>query len=101
MLARGKALEAKGRSIIHLGIGEPDFDTPAYIRRAADAALSAGYTHYGPAAGLPEFRKLIATTWRERRGLSCDVANVVVTPERSRCCSSPCSSCSSLGDRLS
>jgi aspartate/methionine/tyrosine aminotransferase len=80
MLARGKALEAMGRSIIHLGIGEPDFDTPAYIRRAADAALSAGYTHYGPAAGLPEFRKLIATTWRERRGLSCDAANVVVTP---------------------
>jgi len=80
MLARGKALEAKGRSIIHLGIGEPDFDTPAYIRRAADAALSAGYTHYGPAAGLPEFRKLIATTWRERRGLDCEAANVVVTP---------------------
>ena len=80
MLARGKAHEAKGRSIIHLGIGEPDFDTPAYIRRAADAALSAGYTHYGPAAGLPEFRKLIATTWRERRGIACDGANVVVTP---------------------
>jgi aspartate/methionine/tyrosine aminotransferase len=80
MLARGKAHEAKGRSIIHLGIGEPDFDTPAYIRRAADAALSAGYTHYGPAAGLPEFRKLIATTWRERRGIACDAANVVVTP---------------------
>ena len=80
MLARGKALEAKGRSIIHLGIGEPDFDTPAYIRRAADAALSAGYTHYGPAAGLPEFRKLIATTWHERRGIACDAANVVVTP---------------------
>jgi len=80
MLARGRALEAKGRSIIHLGIGEPDFDTPAYIRGAADAALSAGYTHYGPAAGLPEFRKLIATTWRERRGIACDAANVVVTP---------------------
>jgi len=80
MLARGKAHEAKGRSIIHLGIGEPDFDTPAFIRRAADAALSAGYTHYGPAAGLPEFRKLIAATWRERRGIACDAANVVVTP---------------------
>ena len=80
MLARGKALEAKGRSIIHLGIGEPDFDTPAFIRTAADRALAAGYTHYGPAAGLPEFRKLIAHTWRERRGLTCDAANVVVTP---------------------
>jgi len=80
MLARGRALEAKGRSIIHLGIGEPDFDTPAYIRRAADEALSAGHTHYGPAAGLPEFRQLIAATWRARRGLACEAANVVVTP---------------------
>jgi aspartate/methionine/tyrosine aminotransferase len=80
MLARGRALEAQGRSIVHLGIGEPDFDTPAHIRRAADAAIAAGYTHYGPAAGLPEFRKLIADTWRERRGLDCGAANVIVTP---------------------
>ena len=80
MLARGKALEAQGRSIIHLGIGEPDFDTPAFIRQAADAALAAGFTHYGPAAGLPEFRKLIADTWRARRGIACEAANVVVTP---------------------
>jgi len=80
MLARARALEAQGRSIVHLGIGEPDFDTPAFIRRAADAALAAGYTHYGPAAGFPEFRALIARHWRARRGLTCDAANVVVTP---------------------
>jgi len=80
MLARGKALEAKGRSIVQLGIGEPDFDTPAHIRRAAENALAEGYTHYGPPAGLPEFRALIAKTWRTRRGLTCDAANVVVTP---------------------
>src|ERR1051326_431518 len=80
MLARGPALEAKGRSIIHLGIGEPDFDTPGFIRKAADAALAAGWTHYGPAAGLPEFRQLIAKTWRARRGIACEAANVVVTP---------------------
>lgn len=80
MLARGRALEAQGRSIIHLGIGEPDFDTPAFIRRAAAAALEAGWTHYGPAAGLPEFRRLIAETWRARRGIACEAANVVVTP---------------------
>jgi aspartate/methionine/tyrosine aminotransferase len=80
MLARGKALEAQGRSIIHMGIGEPDFDTPAFIRKAAADALEAGYTHYGPAAGLPEFRKLIAATWRTRRGIACEAANVVVTP---------------------
>jgi len=80
MLARGKALEAKGRSIVHLGIGEPDFDTPAFIRRAADRALAEGWTHYGPAAGLPEFRRLVAETWRARRGLACEAANVVITP---------------------
>jgi aspartate/methionine/tyrosine aminotransferase len=80
MLARGKALEAQGRSIVHLGIGEPDFDTPAFIRKAADEALEAGWTHYGPATGLPTFRALIAKTWRERRGIPCEAANVVVTP---------------------
>jgi len=80
MLARGKALEAKGRSIIQLGIGEPDFDTPAHIRRAAELALAEGHTHYGPPAGLPEFRALIAKTWRARRGLAGEAANVVVTP---------------------
>ncbi|HEV2106328.1 MAG TPA: pyridoxal phosphate-dependent aminotransferase [Candidatus Eisenbacteria bacterium] len=80
MLARGRALEARGRSIVHLGIGEPDFDTPANIRAAADAALAAGWTHYGPAAGLPEFRALVARTWAARRGLACGPENVVVTP---------------------
>jgi len=80
MLARGKALEAKGRSIVHLGIGEPDFDTPANICRAAEVALAEGHTHYGPPAGLPSFRALIARKWKEKRGLSCEAANVVVTP---------------------
>lgn len=80
MLARGKALEAQGRSVIHLGIGEPDFDTPAFIRHAATAALEAGWTHYGPAAGLPEFRRTIAETWHARRGLPCEAKHVVVTP---------------------
>ena len=80
MLARGKALEAQGRSIIHLGIGEPDFDTPAFIRKAACDALAAGHTHYGPAAGLPEFRMLIASTWRSWRSIACEAANVIVTP---------------------
>jgi aspartate/methionine/tyrosine aminotransferase len=80
MLARGKALEAKGRSIIHLGIGEPDFDTPANICRAAEMALAEGHTHYGPPAGLPSFRALIAKTWKAKRGLACEAANVVVTP---------------------
>ena len=80
MLARGQALEAEGRSIVHLGIGEPDFDTPAFICQAAEAALAAGYTHYGPPAGLPELRERIAVTWRARRQIPCEAANVVVTP---------------------
>ena len=80
MLARGKALEAQGRSIIHLGIGEPDFDTPAFIRDAAKVALDQGFTHYGPAPGLPEFRKTIADTWRARRGIPCEAKHVVVCP---------------------
>lgn len=80
MLARGKALEAQGRSIVHLGIGEPDFDTPRFIRDAATRALDEGWTHYGPAAGLPEFRKAIAESWAKRRGIPCEAAHVVVTP---------------------
>lgn len=80
MLARGKALEAQGRSIIHLGIGEPDFDTPPFVREAAKAALDAGWTHYGPAPGLPDFRKTIADTWRARRGIPCEAKHVVVCP---------------------
>src|SRR5437879_11756890 len=60
VLARARALERAGREIIHLEIGEPDFDTPAHIREAAKRALDAGATHYGPAAGLPELREAIA-----------------------------------------
>lgn len=80
VLARARALEATGRSIIHLEIGEPDFDTPAFIRKAGAEAIEAGWTHYGPSAGLPEFRKVIADTWRAERGIPCDAENVVVTP---------------------
>ena len=53
VLVRARALEAKGRSVIHLEIGEPDFDTPAHVVEAGVAALKGGATHYGPAAGLP------------------------------------------------
>src|SRR2546429_9049580 len=53
VLAKARALEAKGRSIVHLEIGEPDFDTPQFIRAAAVRALDEGFTHYGPSAGPP------------------------------------------------
>src|SRR5438552_16890609 len=59
VLARARALEAEGRTIIHLEIGEPDFDTPAHIDEAAVDALHSGYTHYNPAPGLPDVREAI------------------------------------------
>ncbi len=80
VLARARELEAQGRDIVHLEIGEPDFDTAPNIIEAAKKALDAGYTHYGPAAGLPEFRKTIAEVEGARRGLEFKPDMVVVTP---------------------
>jgi aspartate aminotransferase len=78
--ARARALEAEGRSIIHLEIGEPDFDTPANIRAAAARALEEGWTHYGPPFGLPELREAIAADVSSRKGFSASANRVVVTP---------------------
>ncbi len=80
VLARARALEAQGRKIIHLEIGEPDFDTPGNITEAAISALKGGYTHYGPAAGLPELREAAAKRIERTHGLKVDPARVVVTP---------------------
>jgi len=80
VLVRARALEAKGRSVIHLEIGEPDFDTPSHITDAAIAALKGGATHYGPAAGLPELRQAIAEDSSARRGVRSTPEMVVVTP---------------------
>lgn len=80
VLARAKALEAEGRDIIHLEIGEPDFDTPKNIIEAAVDALRGGYTHYTPAAGIPRFREVIAQHVSEMRGLEFTAANVVAVP---------------------
>lgn len=78
--ARARALEAQGKPIIHLEIGEPDFDTPANVRQAACEALDEGYTHYTGATGIPELREAIATYAGKNRGLTFDPNNVVVTP---------------------
>ncbi len=78
--ARARALEATGRKVIHLEIGEPDFDTPANVREAAKRALDAGWTHYGPFMGLPQLREAIAADSTARRGVTVDPATVVVTP---------------------
>jgi len=77
--ARARALEATGRSVIHLEIGEPDFDTPANIREAAKAALDAGATHYPPFAGLPDLRAAIAEDATARKGFQVDPGQVFVT----------------------
>ena len=60
VLMRARKLEAEGREIVHLEIGEPDFDTPKHVVEAAQKALAEGWTHYGPAAGLPKLREAIA-----------------------------------------
>ncbi len=80
VLARARALERQGRDIIHLEIGEPDFDTPKHIKDAAKQALDAGATHYGPSAGLPEVREAIAKHVGETRGVPVAPEEVVVTP---------------------
>jgi len=77
--ARARALEATGRSVVHLEIGEPDFDTPANIREAAKQALDRGRTHYPPFPGIPELRAAIAADTALRRGFAPDPANVFVT----------------------
>ena len=80
VLARAKKLEAKGKEIIHLEIGEPDFDTPKNIVDAGIKALKAGYTHYGPSAGLPEVREVVAKYVSETRKINANPDQVVVTP---------------------
>jgi len=80
VLARAKALERQGKSVVHLEIGEPDFDTPPHIVEAAKRALDAGATHYGPSAGLPELREAIAQHIAETRGIPVSPDEVVVTP---------------------
>jgi len=77
--ARARALEAEGRSIIHLEIGEPDFDTPAHVRTAAKKALDEGVTHYPPFAGLPDLRAAIAEDSTVRKGFPVDPSQVFVT----------------------
>jgi aspartate aminotransferase len=80
VLVKAKALEAKGRNIVHLEIGEPDFDTPGNIVDAAIDALRKGFTHYGPSAGLPELRETIAQYVSETRRIDVAPEEVVVVP---------------------
>lgn len=80
VLNKARALERQGREIVHLEIGEPDFDTPHNIVEAAVAALHKGWTHYGPSAGLPDLRQAIAEEVSRTRGVECKSDEVVVVP---------------------
>ena len=80
VLAAARALEAQGHHVVHLEIGEPDFDTPKNIVDAGIKALKDGWTHYGPSAGLPDVRDAIAKDVSKRRGIKVDAENVVITP---------------------
>ncbi|MGH7738489.1 MAG: pyridoxal phosphate-dependent aminotransferase [Candidatus Tyrphobacter sp.] len=82
VLARARALEATGRKVVHMEIGEPDFDTPEHIKQAAAAALQEGYTHYTPSAGIVELREAVAESAGRRRRIDppFSAENVVITP---------------------
>jgi len=80
VLAKAKALEAQGREVVHLEIGEPDFDTPANIVEAAVQALRDGHTHYTPSAGVPSFREAIANEIANTRDIEVHPDQVIVVP---------------------
>src|SRR5947199_10541296 len=80
VLVKARALEATGRDIVHLEIGEPDFDTPRNIIDAACDALHKGFTHYGPSAGLPALRETIAKYVGETRRVDVAPEEVVAVP---------------------
>jgi aspartate/methionine/tyrosine aminotransferase len=80
ILARAKALEAQGRDIIHLEIGEPDFPTPEPVVRAAMQAIQSGDIHYTPALGLPELRQSISGFYRSRYQVEVPASRIAVTP---------------------
>ncbi|MEW6132512.1 MAG: pyridoxal phosphate-dependent aminotransferase [Pseudomonadota bacterium] len=80
ILARARALEAQGRDIIHLEVGEPDFPTPEPMLQAAMQAIRGGDVHYTPALGLPELREAIAAFYRTRYGIELPAARIAVTP---------------------
>lgn len=79
LLARAKTLEAQGRDIIHMEVGEPDFPTPATIVAAAQAQIASGRVFYTPALGLPELREAIADFYAVRYGVTVPASRIVVT----------------------
>ncbi|HEX5414988.1 MAG TPA: pyridoxal phosphate-dependent aminotransferase [Chloroflexota bacterium] len=80
VLAKARALEARGKEVVHLEIGEPDFDSPAHVVDAGVESLRSGFTHYSPSPGIPELRASIARFAGTKRGLTFSPDQVVVTP---------------------
>jgi aspartate/methionine/tyrosine aminotransferase len=80
VLVKARALEAQGKSVVHLEIGEPDFETPPHVIAAAKQALDEGWTHYGPTQGYPDFRQAIANHVNETRGIQAGPEHVCVVP---------------------
>lgn len=80
VLVKARALEAQGKSVVHLEIGEPDFETPPHVIAAAKTALDEGWTHYGPTQGYPDFRQAIANHINETRGIQTGPEHVCVVP---------------------
>lgn len=79
LLKRASELQAQGRDIVHMEVGEPDFPTPAPVLAAASEFLSAGHVHYTPALGIPELRLAVAKFYRQRYGLELDPERVIIT----------------------
>jgi aspartate/methionine/tyrosine aminotransferase len=80
VLVKARALEAQGKSVVHLEIGEPDFETPPHVIAAAKQALDEGWTHYGPTQGYPDFRQVIADHVNATRGIKAGPEHVCVVP---------------------
>ena len=80
VLVKARALEAKGRGVVHLEIGEPDFPSPPHVVEAAKRALDEGWTHYGPPQGLPDLREAIAAYVSRTRGIAVSARHVCVVP---------------------
>jgi len=100
LLARAKELEAQGKIVVHMEIGEPDFDTPAPIVMAGINALDKGYTHYTPALGLEELRVAIAGFYKSNDGVDVDKNRIVVTPGSSSALQLVCGVVINPGDEV-
>ena len=79
VLAKARRLEAEGMDVIHLEIGEPDYDTPANIAQAGANALTSGYTHYNPSPGFPEVRAAVAKSLARESGATLDGGDIIMT----------------------